>query len=100
MSKILTEIESRFELQLDFLEAQEVKNLPAMQETWVRSPGLGRFHGEGNAAHSSTLDWRIPWTEGPGKLQSVGSQRVDTTEQLRLSHIITEGSTEGSGALF
>ena len=39
-------------------------------------PGLGRSHGEGNATHSSTLAWRIPWTEEPGGLQSRGSQRV------------------------
>ena len=39
-------------------------------------PGLGRVPGEGNATHSSTLAWRIPWREEPGRLQSMGSQRV------------------------
>jgi len=40
------------------------------------SPGLGRSLGEGNAIHSSTIAWKIPWTEEPGRLQSMGSQRV------------------------
>ena len=55
---------------------QLVKNLPAMQETWV--PSLGGEHPleEGLAAHSSILAWRIPRTEEPGRLQSMGSQRV------------------------
>ena len=39
-------------------------------------PGLGRFPGEGNATHSSIRAWRTPWTEEPGRLQSVGLQRV------------------------
>ena len=39
-------------------------------------PGLGRFPGEGNATHSSILAWSTPWTEEPGRLQSVGLQRV------------------------
>ena len=40
------------------------------------TPGLGISPGEGNAPHSSTLTWKIPWTEEPGRLQSMGSQRV------------------------
>ena len=40
-------------------------------------PGLGRSRGEGNLTHSSILAWRIPWTEEPGRLQSMGSQRVE-----------------------
>ena len=40
------------------------------------TPGLGRTPGEGNAAHSSTLAWRISWTQEPGGLQSMGSQAV------------------------
>ena len=40
------------------------------------TPGLGRSPGEGNAAHSSTLAWRISWTQEPGGLQSMGSQAV------------------------
>ena len=54
--------------------AQLVKNLPAMQETSVRSLGGEDPLEEGMAAHSSVLAWRIPWTEGPGGLQTMGSQ--------------------------
>ena len=56
--------------------AQTVKNLPEMQETWVQSLGQEGPLEKGMAAHSSTLAWRIPWTEGPGGLQSMGSRRV------------------------
>ena len=47
-----------------------------MQETWVRSPGQEDPLEEEIATHSSTLVWEIPWTEEPGELQSMGSQRV------------------------
>ena len=53
-----------------------VKNPPAMQETQVRSLGQEDSLEEGMAAHSSVLAWKIPWTEEPGGLQSIGSQRV------------------------
>ena len=53
-----------------------VKNLPAMQETQVWSLSWEDPLQEGMAIHSSILAWRIPWTEVPGGLQSVGSQRV------------------------
>ena len=53
-----------------------VKNLPAIQETQVRSLGQEDPLEKGMAAHSSILAWRIPWTEEPGRLQSMGSQRV------------------------
>ena len=56
--------------------AQTVKNLPVMQETWAQSLGWGDPLEEGIATHSSTLAWEIPWTEEPGGLQSMGSQRV------------------------
>ena len=56
--------------------AQTVKNLPAMQETQVRSLGWDDPLEKGMATHSSILAWRIPWTEEPGGLQSMGSQRV------------------------
>ena len=56
--------------------AQMVKNLPAMQETWVRSLGREDPLEKGMATHSSILGWRIPWTEKPGGLQFMGSQRV------------------------
>ena len=57
--------------------SQMVKNLPTMQETGVRS--LGREDALENemATRSSILAWRIPWTEEPGGLQSMGSQRVE-----------------------
>ena len=58
------------------LVAQTVKNLPAMQVTWVPSLGQEDSLEKGMATHSSILAWRIPWTEEPGGLQSVGSQRV------------------------
>ena len=55
---------------------QTVKNVPAMRETQVRFLGLEDPLEEGIATHSSFLGWRIPWTEEPGGLQSMGSQRV------------------------
>ena len=65
--------------------AQWVKNPPAMQET---QETLVQFLGqedpleEGISTHSSILAWEIPWTEEPGSLQSMGSQRADLTEGL------------------
>ena len=56
--------------------AQMVKNLPALQETQVRSLGGEDPLEMGMETHSSILAWRIPWTEEPGGLQSMGSQRV------------------------
>ena len=53
-----------------------VKNLPAMQETWVLSLGQEGLLEKEMATHSSILAWRIPWTEEPGVLQSTRSQRV------------------------
>ena len=58
------------------LVAQMVKNLPAVQENQVQSLGREDPLEKGMATHSSILAWRIPWTEEPGALQSVGSQRV------------------------
>ena len=55
--------------------AQVVKNLPAMQETWVQSLGWEDPLEKGMATHSSILAWRIPWTEETGGLQFMGSQR-------------------------
>ena len=60
----------------DFPVAQTVKNLPARQETWVSSLDWEVPLEKGMAIHSSILAWRIPWTEKPGGLQSMGSQRV------------------------
>ena len=53
-----------------------VKNLPAMQETWVLSLGWEDPLEEGMTTHSSILAWKIPWTKESGRLQSIGSQRV------------------------
>ena len=58
------------------LVTQTVKNLPAVQETWVRSLGQEDPLAKGMATHSSILAWRIPWTEEPSRLQSTGSQKV------------------------
>ena len=58
------------------LVAQMVKCLPIMQETWVRSLGREDPLEKEMATHSSTLAWKIPWTEEPGRLQSMGSQGV------------------------
>ena len=61
------------------LVAQLVKNLPAMQETWVRSLGQEEPLEKEMATYSSILAWRIPWTEEPGRLQSMGLQESDMT---------------------
>ena len=54
--------------------AQIIKSLPAMRETWVRSLGGEDPLEKEMTTHSSTLAWKIPWTEEPGRLQSMGSQ--------------------------
>ena len=59
-----------------FLVAQLVKNLPAVQETQVRSLGQEDPLEKEMANHSSILAWKIPWTEERGRLQSMGLQRV------------------------
>ena len=61
---------------LVFLGGSAEKNPPAMQETEVQSPGREDPLEKGMATHSSVLAWRTPWTEEPGGLQSMGSQRV------------------------
>ena len=58
------------------LVAQTVKSLPAIWETWVRSLGQEDPLQKEMATHSSTLAWKIPWMDEPGRLQSLGSQRV------------------------
>ena len=60
---------------------QLVKNLPAMQETCVQSLGWKDLPEKKMATHSSILAWRIPWTEEPGRLLSMGSQESDTMER-------------------
>ena len=56
--------------------AQRVTHLPTMQETWSQSLGQEDLLEKEMAIHSSILAWKIPWMEEPGRLQSVGSQRV------------------------
>ena len=56
--------------------AQMVKRLPAMRETWVQSLGWKDPLEKEMATHSSTLAWKIPWMEEPGRLRSMWSQRV------------------------
>ena len=68
------------------LVAQMVKNLPAMQETQFPLLGQEDPLEKGVATHSSVLVWRIPWTEEPGGLQSMGLQESDTTERLKHRH--------------
>ena len=59
------------------LMVQQVKNLLSMQKKCGFDPWVGKIPlEEGTATHSSILAWEIPWTEEPGRLQSVGSQRV------------------------
>ena len=57
--------------------AQVVKRLSTMQETWVQSLGWEDLLEKEMATHSSILAWKIPWTEEPGRLQSMGLQRVE-----------------------
>ena len=59
-----------------------IKNLPALQETWVQFLDQEVPLEKEMATHSSVLAWKIPWTEEPGKLQSIGSQELDMTQQL------------------
>ena len=61
-----------------------VKNPPAIQETWVQFLGQEDPLKKGMAIHSSILAWRIPWTEEPGGLQSMGVAKNYTAERLTL----------------
>ena len=70
----------QLKIELSKLVAQSVKNLPAVQETWVRSLGQEDRLEKEMATNSGTLAWKIPWMEEPGRLQSMGSQ-----SQTRLS---------------
>ena len=70
--------------------AQMVKNLPALQETWVQSLSQEDPLEKGMATHSGILAWENPWTEEPGRLQSMAYKEWDTAEQLgRLLHKVT-----------
>ena len=71
-----------------------VKNLPAKQETWVRSLGQEDPQEKEMATHSSTLAWKIPWMDEPARLQSTGSQRElwKTTQNFALLNFVLEST--------
>ena len=73
---------SWFPLLIHFLAVHMVKNLAAIQETWVQSLRWKDPLEKGMAAHSSIPAWSIPWTEEPSGLQFIGPQKVDRTKQL------------------
>ena len=64
---------------------QMLKNLPAVLETWVQSRGREDPLEKEMATHCSILAWRIPWTEEPGWLPSMGQEELDVAERLALS---------------
>ena len=76
--------------------AQRLKHLPAMWETWVRSLGWEDPLEKEMATHSSILAWRIPWTEEPGGLQSMGSQLSDFTFTFHFHALEKEMATHSS----
>ena len=76
-----------------------VKRLPAIRETQVLSLGWEDLLEKEMATHSSTLSWRMPWMVEPGRLQSMGSQRVDRTEQLHF-HFLSPKSVLAKNPLF
>ena len=78
-SRLLEEISTTSDIQMISLVAQLVKNVPAVQETPVRFLGQEDPLEKEMATHSSTLAWKIPWTEEPGRLQSMGLQGLDMT---------------------
>ena len=71
------------------LVAKRIKHLPAMRETQVQSLGQEDPLEKEMATHSSTLAWRIPWTEEPGRLQSMGSQRVGHNRATSVSSFLS-----------
>ena len=74
-------------LDVTSLVAQTVKRLPAMRETRVRFLGWEDPLEKEMAIHSNTLAWKIPWTEDPDRLQSMGLQKVRHAEQLHFHFI-------------
>ena len=76
--------------------AQMAKRLPAMRETWVLSLGWEDPLEKEMTTHSSTVAWKIPWAEEPGRLQSMGSLESDTTERLHF-HFSLSCIGEGNG---
>ena len=79
--------------------AHTVKNLPAVQETQALSLGQEDPLEEGMATHSSTLAWRIPQTEEPGGLQSMGHKESDMTELLTHTHTHTHTTVHIVGGI-
>ena len=77
--------------------AQTVKNLPAMWETWVSSLGWEDPLQKEMATHSSFIAWRLSWTEEPGSLQSMGSQRVGHEAKWALESITMNKASGGDG---
>ena len=68
--------------------SERIENLPEVQETWVPSLGQEDPLEKGMATHCSLLALKVPWTEGPGGLQSMGSQESHTTERLALQQFM------------
>ena len=85
-----------FPQQNDIYLAQAVKRLPTMWETRVQSLGREDPLEKDIAPHSSTLAWKIPWTEEPGRLQSWGREESDMTERLHF-HFSLSCIGEGNG---
>ena len=69
--------------------AQTVNRLSTTRETQVRSLGWEDPLEKEMEIHSSTTAWKIPWTEEPGRLQSMGSQELDTTERLHFLYFLS-----------
>ena len=82
------------------LVAQTVKRLPTVKQTWVRSRGQEDPMEKEMATHSSTLAWKIPWTEERSRLQSMGSQRVGHDWVTSLHLTIPSGSNSKESACY
>ena len=95
-SSCLWQKDTVFNILGDSQVAQTVKSLPAMWETRVQSLSWEDPLEKAVAPHSSTLAWKIPWTEEPGRLQSMGLRRVGTTERLPF-HFSLSCIGEGNG---
>ena len=89
ISQILTEDRRPITYIYTSVVAQMVKRLSIMRETWVRSLGQEDPLEKEMAVRSSTTAWKIPWTEEPGRLQSMGSQRVRHDWATSLPHLLT-----------
>ena len=78
-------------MQLSFLGGSDSKDSACSAGDLGSVPGLGKSLGEWNATHSSIFVWRMPWTEEPGRLQSMGSQRVEhnrATNTFTFNHVV------------